>query len=186
MILTKNHRRRFINADVPPPHNDNTGFGHEVFQITLKNSEKYVLDIAGAQYGQFTPVMPWDVYAQSHVKDVVRSLDFGSTRERMTSSIYCNGSTDIQLIETFNKLLSESMNARIKEWQDTNIKLPAMLKLSEQAHLQKRSEFFETLNGAVDEAKLAIHGASLGRARGPVTEAMFEQWLGTGTALHGA
>ena len=102
MILTKNHRRRFINADVPPPHNDNTGFGHEVFQITLKNSEKYVLDIAGAQYGQFTPFMPCDVYAQSHVKDVVRSLDFGSTRERMTSSIYCNGSTDIHLMQAVN------------------------------------------------------------------------------------
>ena len=160
MVLTKNHRRRFINVDVPPSHgNDNTAYGHEVLRITLNNSEKYALDIAGAQYGQLTPIMPWDIYAQSHVEDLVRSLDFGSTRERMTSSMYCNGSTDIHLQKNFNKLLSESMDAMIKEWQDSNITLPAMLKLSEQAHLQKRSEFFKFLDGEIDKAKLAIHGA---------------------------
>ena len=187
LVSTKNHRRRFINAGITAPNNnDNTKYGHEVIQVTLKNGEKYVLDLAGAQYGQFTTVIPWETYLQSHVKDVIHCREFGSTRERITSPIYCNGSTHIQLKKNFNKLLSTSMDAKIKEWHDSNITLPAMLKLSEQKLLQKRGDFFSFLDGELDKAKQSIQGTLSGRARGPATEALLEQWLRKGTFRRGS
>lgn len=35
---------------------------HEVYRVTLKTGEEYVLDITGAQYGFDQVVMPWDEY----------------------------------------------------------------------------------------------------------------------------
>lgn len=185
-VSTKNQRRRFINVDIPAPYdNDNTKYGHEVIQVTLKNNDKYALDIAGAQYGQFNIVIPWDVYVQSYVEDVLRYNDFGATHERITSPIYCNGNTDIQLKKNFKKLLSESMDDNIKEWQEANITLPAMLKLAEQAHFQKRNEFYAFLDGELDKAKLSIQEKFSGRARGRATDALLEQWLRKGTSRRG-
>ncbi|KAL9132190.1 MAG: hypothetical protein Q9175_006578 [Cornicularia normoerica] len=69
------------------------------------------------------------------VRDVVKFLDFGATRERTTSPTYCNGSMAVQMKKNFSKLISESMDAKIKEWQDPNSTLPAMLNLSVQEHL---------------------------------------------------
>lgn len=83
LVSTKDHRRRFINVDLAAPYDNDstsTAYGHEVFQVALKDNEKCALDIADAQYGQFTFLFPWDVYAESHVKDCIRRLDFGSTR----------------------------------------------------------------------------------------------------------
>ena len=177
-ILTKNHRRSFIKVGIPAPYdNDSTKYGHKVIQVTLKDSEKYVLEIAGAQYGQFAPVIPLDLYVASHAKDMVRQLEIGSTRERITSPTYCNGSTDMQLKKTFNKFLSETMDAKIEEWQRSNMTLPAMLKLPGQAHLEKRSVFLAYLNGELGKAKLCIQGKLSGRARGPITGALLDQWL---------
>lgn len=176
VVSTKNHRRSFINVDIRTPM-DNTKYGHEVIQVTLKNGEKYALDIAGAQYGQFNTVTPWDLYVRLHVKNVLRRHDFGSTHARMTSPLYCDGNTDIQLKKNFNKLLSESMNAKIKEWQNSGITLPTMLRFPEQVHLQKRDEFFAFLDGELGKAKLVILGKLSGRAREPATDALFKQWL---------
>lgn len=181
-VLTNNHRRGFINGDVPAPYDtDSTGYGHEVSQVTLKNSEKYALDAAGAQHGQFAPVILWDLYVQSHAKDVIRQFKFGSTRERITSPTYCDGSTDIHLRKTFNKFLSESMDAKIQEWQDSNIALPSVLKLPEQAQLQKRSVSLAFLDGELEKAKLSVQGNLSGRAKGPAIEASVEGLLSIST-----
>lgn len=176
VVSTKNHRRSFINVDIQAPI-DNTKYGHEVIQVTLKNGEKYALDIAGAQYGQFSTVIPWDLYVRSYVKKVLRRHDFGSTHSRMTSPLYCDGSTDIQLKKNFNKLLSESMDAKIEEWQCSGMMLLAMLRLPEQEHLQRRDDLFAFLDGELDKAKLDILGKLSGRVREPATDALFKQWL---------
>ena len=176
VVSTKNHRRNFVDIDTRAPI-DNTKYGHEVIQVTLKNGENYALDIAGAQYGQFNTVIPWDVYVRSHVKNVLRHNYFGSTRDRLTSPLYCNGSTDIQLKKNFNKLLSESMDAKVKEWQYSRITLPAMLRLPEEVHLQKRGDLFAFLDCGLDKTKLEIMGKLSGRAREPATDALFKQWL---------
>ena len=174
VVSTKDHRRSFINVDIRAPL-DNTKYGHEVIQVTLESGERYALDIAGAQYGQFNTVIPWDIYVRNHVKNVLRRHDFGSTHARMTSPIYCDGSTDIQLKKNFNKLLSESLNVNIKEWQYSGITLPAVLRLPEQAHLQERDDLFAFLNGELNKAKLEILGKLSSRVREPATDALFKQ-----------
>lgn len=176
VVSTKNHRRSFINVDIRAAL-DNTKYGHEIIQVTLKSGEKYALDIAGAQYGQFNAVIPWDLYVRFHVKNVLRRHDFGSTHRRMTSPMYCDGNTDIQLKKNFNKLLSESMNAKIKEWQYSGVTLPAMLRPPEQVHLQKRGDLFAFLDGELNKSKLEILRKLSGRAREPATDALFKQWL---------
>ena len=49
---------------------------HEVLQITMNNSEKYVLDIAGAQFGLYAPIVPFQQYVDSHVREINGYKDF--------------------------------------------------------------------------------------------------------------
>ena len=81
------------------------------------------------------------------------------------------------LEENFNKLLSKSMNAKIKEWQNSDITLPAMPRLPEQVHLQKRDDLVASLDGEHNKAKPEIQGELSRRAREPATDALFKQWL---------
>lgn len=49
---------------------------HEVLQITMNNSEKYVLDIAGAQFGLYAPIVPFQQYVDSHVREIKGYKEF--------------------------------------------------------------------------------------------------------------
>lgn len=73
------------------------------------------------------------------------------------------------------------MDAKIQEWQDSNIALPSVLKLPEQAHLQKRSVFLAFLYGELEKAKLSVQEKLSGRAKGPATEASVEELVSIST-----
>ena len=50
--------------------------GHRLLIITLTNGEEYAIDVAGAQFGLYTTIMPWTEYEQKYVDWVVARKDF--------------------------------------------------------------------------------------------------------------
>jgi hypothetical protein len=45
---------------------------HEVLKVTLKDGgEQYALDLAGAQYGYYAPVIPWEEYVEARVENFI-------------------------------------------------------------------------------------------------------------------
>jgi hypothetical protein len=50
---------------------DDTEYKHAVSKVALKKSgEECALDLMGAQYGLFEPIMPWSEYAASLVERI--------------------------------------------------------------------------------------------------------------------
>lgn len=45
-------------------------FSHEVVSLTAKDDETYILDIAGAQHGQYRAIVPFDEYMASHASEL--------------------------------------------------------------------------------------------------------------------
>ena len=43
---------------------------HKVIQVTTSNYEKYFIDVAGAQFGLFAPIVPWDEYVSLHIREI--------------------------------------------------------------------------------------------------------------------
>ena len=48
---------------------------HKVYKVTTNNSESYALDIAGAQFGIHTAVVPWQRYIDLYVRELQSSED---------------------------------------------------------------------------------------------------------------
>ena len=48
---------------------------HKVLTATTNNGESYALDLAGAQFGLYTAVVPWKQYIDLHVRRVQSSED---------------------------------------------------------------------------------------------------------------
>lgn len=43
---------------------------HRVFQITTLSGERYILDVAGAQFGLFAAIVPGDQYIRDNVRQI--------------------------------------------------------------------------------------------------------------------
>lgn len=43
---------------------------HKVVQITAFSGERYVLDVAGAQFGLFAALVPWNEYIRDNVLEI--------------------------------------------------------------------------------------------------------------------
>ena len=52
---------------------------HRVLKATTSNGESYALDVAGAQFGLYTAVVPWRKYVDLHVWEVQSSEDITIT-----------------------------------------------------------------------------------------------------------
>ena len=48
---------------------------HKVIKATTSNGESYALDVAGAQFGLHTVVVPWKRYVDLHVCEIQSSED---------------------------------------------------------------------------------------------------------------
>lgn len=60
LVLVGVDANKFIDTDV---------YQHELLQITLKNKGGvYALDLTGAQYGYFEPVIAWEEYAATRIE----------------------------------------------------------------------------------------------------------------------
>lgn len=52
---------------------------HPLWKVTLKDGLSYSLDLTGAQYGHFNPVIPWGEYTQTRCnreKTVIHGSSF--------------------------------------------------------------------------------------------------------------
>lgn len=83
---------------------DKTQYQNHVLLITLENKDEYIVDLTGAQYGQFEAVVPLKKYAQSfvaifgEVSEFVRmyaqqaiGIDAGWYSERQTAALEMMG-----------------------------------------------------------------------------------------------
>ncbi|KAE9380047.1 hypothetical protein N431DRAFT_315648, partial [Stipitochalara longipes BDJ] len=67
-VEPQNHKRQVINLDHQPEQSQG-GFKayHDILKVEIKNGEVYALDLAGAQFGYYDPITPWEEYATTRV-----------------------------------------------------------------------------------------------------------------------
>ncbi|KAH6663159.1 hypothetical protein B0J14DRAFT_662149 [Halenospora varia] len=58
---------------------DDRPYEHRVVKLCAKNGEEYALDLTGAQWGYFEPIMPWKTYQLSRIFRVTREVKLVKT-----------------------------------------------------------------------------------------------------------
>ncbi|KAK0507517.1 hypothetical protein JMJ35_010040 [Cladonia borealis] len=140
--FTKNNRFRLMRAyntgDV-----DVTDYSHNVIRITLKNGDKYIMDLTGAQYGWQETVTPCDMYQQAKIRQIREVLPFWGTRQFCKERAEKTGEM-AQWQHDIDVDFETVLNDLLKSWQQGNMLLETL-----EAGLQSYKKFM-TENGAFD------------------------------------
>ena len=123
---------------------DKTDYLHSVIRITLKNGDKYILDLTGAQYGWQETVTPYNIYQQAKVRQIKKVLPFGYTRqscqeeaENMAGKEKWHHDVDVGF--------EIELNDVIESWQQGNMSLSALLRLPDDQFEKQQAGLLETL-----------------------------------------
>jgi hypothetical protein len=110
---------------------DNAEYDHNVLEITLKHGgEKYVLDLASAQYGYYDPVVLWMPYAQARVgRFLIQRPEFDYFGGQRAMHLAMRGGTDQnqKMYAIVNGECSQALKCGALEWEaEAGMKVRAM------------------------------------------------------------
>ena len=157
VYFTQNTRLRLMQAYIIDRTSnecgvDETDYAHSVIRITLKNGDKYILDLTGAQYGWKEILTPYNQYRQSKVRQIKEVLSFGGTRQYCKQRAEKSGGmaqwqhlTDIGFESTVNDIM--------KLWQQWNMPLTTLLKLPDDQFQQQQAGLLEMLEAGMQKYK---------------------------------
>ncbi len=118
------------------------GTHHAVIRVTLRSGKSYALDITGAHYGHYEPVVPWDSYMDLRVQQIAHSSKFGGWQSLLYGKVWGSETTEYGIRELY-KAFTLQLNAAMADWQNDNLALSAMLKSPKDAFKRKQSEFIK-------------------------------------------
>ncbi|KAK5163940.1 uncharacterized protein LTR77_010335 [Saxophila tyrrhenica] len=141
-------------------------YGHDTFYLPLKTGETYVLDLAGAQYGQYRSVVPYRFYKETYCDHAPEFRPFGTAagqRHILDAALkgQCKlfGADELQKGDPRVKLmldyLSRLINLTIEDWEVTKATSLAVL-------FNKRQELYHAESKHVKEGILSNISAWMG------------------------
>lgn len=111
---------------------DESKFRHEVIKVTLSDRSKYIVDLAGAQYGQLQVIMPCEEYHSKYVTELCKEHAHGHQAEWFRARVA--GSLDHEMPPTTDMRvpliqdeIAKCLDAAVKEWETENKSTVAQL-----------------------------------------------------------
>lgn len=128
-----------------PPVIDGTDYAHTIIRVTTMNGETYALDMAGAQYGWYEPVTPWQSYNTSRVREIKDVVPFGGTR------VFCKTRADNtggqhKWVHGIKEGFAKSVDEAVEWWQRRNIPSSDLLRLPEHEFQKRRGSLIDTVD----------------------------------------
>jgi hypothetical protein len=147
------NRKRHLVLVTHDGAEDKTDYEHTVLKVKLQhNDERYILDLTGAQYGFFEPIVPASQYETLNVKTYITTFggdDFGETKKTVVTWSKYKGvvGSSIELNAMISKCLMKGAEAWEKEHSMT---ISMLLRL-------KDDEFEERREGLITKIDLWVN-----------------------------
>ena len=155
----KGHRRRVTIVDEEGYHDDNTAYKHSIVAATLHNGERYAIDITGPQYGHYDPVVPWDLYKASRVREVLTACPLRDVEQSQKAAGSKAGGVGAP--KTPEELFAEVFVAAAKSWQVRNGPLDGMMRMREETFRKRQAGLVDFIDGEVARMKKAMGAEEL-------------------------
>jgi hypothetical protein len=137
---------------------------HEILKLTLRSGEIFAVDLSGAQYGYHEPVIGWDEYKQTRVREIEKSYpapkplgildveDYSLAKSyAIFQKIRSQGPKPPQ-IGVHGDVL-EMMNFWMLEWQfEGRFGIKGLWKLTEKKFLQKQGNLIDFVDWKLYDA----------------------------------
>ncbi|KAK0111684.1 autophagy protein 6 [Cadophora gregata] len=134
---------------------------HMVWSLKLDGSnETYIVDITGAQFGMYKPVMPWDHYRQYHILEDPTLLKFRSNGTFLANANVRYGAqtgkrtdqSELSLSHLVYATISEALMRKLLAWEKDTVILKDMLSTAKTSEFEKmRDELVEAISMGLKE-----------------------------------
>jgi hypothetical protein len=126
---------------------------HSILKLTLKNGGgEYALDLAGAQYGYFDPVVPFSEYKSLRVQDIESFNEFGYTKKRLLD--LPNLKPTYLETSRMHASIRHAIKGGTMEFEDLEgMKESSLLKLPKEEFEQKRKALLLHVKKSVENAR---------------------------------
>ena len=141
--FTKNTRVRLMQA-YNTGRVDATDYLHSVVRITLKNGDKCILDLTGAQYGWQEIVTPYHIYQQSKIRLIKEILPFGGIRQFCKERAENTGGM-AKWHHSVDTGFETVLNGILQLWQQRNMSLSTLLRLPDDQFRVQQAGLLEML-----------------------------------------
>ena len=153
---------------------DTTDYKHTILRVTMKNREKYVLDMTGAQYGWYEAVTPWPVYNASRVRSFTEVLPFGSARDFLKArAVKCGGQW--QWIRSIKDQFAEVVDRIVVRWQKDHISLTELLRLPEHDFQKNQASLVDAVEELLQRHKKFLEAQGIFNVSGGSKEGALDR-----------
>lgn len=153
LYFTQNTRLRLMQAyNTDPTSNtrnfDATDYPHSIIRLTLKNGDRFVLDLTGAQYGWQEILTPYDQYRQSKIRQIKEVLPFGGARRFCKERAEKSGGT-AKWHHQADIGFETALNVQLNRWQQQNMSLTTLLKLPNDLFVRQQAGLLDMLEAGM-------------------------------------
>lgn len=152
-ILTFRHRAN----DPSTPIFDTV---HHILRVTLKDGSVWAVDVAGAQYGQHSPVVPFAQYARDSIAKILATRPFGTSFRNIHDPVSTRNPGNpgnillmLQLSQTLEHHIDE-----LAEWEHHHVAIPGLLKAKREAYQSLKTALVAHLATQARESLKHIQG----------------------------
>ena len=118
----------------------------------MKDGNSYVLDMTGAQYGWHEPVMPWQLYNTSRVREINDVRPFGGTTLYWKSKTTKLGGL-FQWSVGIAEFFAEEVDGAVVWWQRHNMSVGDLLRLPEHGFLKNKASLLSCVDDILQRSK---------------------------------
>ncbi|MCJ1464852.1 hypothetical protein MMC07_003467 [Pseudocyphellaria aurata] len=137
VVEPKNCRLRLIVV-TPDGKQDLRHISHELFRVTNRNGEMFALDVTGAQYGYYEPVVPWVIYQRERIASINKIVAFGDV-PKFTIFRTCRD----ELYDEILRCARPALTNALRNWQSRNdLALNRLLTFADADFVRTRDELF--------------------------------------------
>ena len=141
-------------------NNDPTPYPPEILRIQLRNSERFAIDMSGAQFGWYEPVLPWDTYihlrlgGKSNRVTAINPFGYGLHRANNIAKMPDLPWNPWPSVTSFNLSFAETANSATEEWsgREKFRTLSDILRLPEVEFVDKKEELCQAVSKSLSAA----------------------------------
>jgi len=129
---------------------------HSIIKITLiYGGESYALDLTGAQYGYFDPIMPWSEYLTTRVLSIRSNKSpqtFGKSKEWHPREIREREKDIVWAVMHLNSVASKTTMDTILAWgKDKRVTVQEMLRQPLQTYMAIQGDLIASVAKTVED-----------------------------------
>lgn len=153
---------------------DGADYTHTIIRVTMKNGEKYTLDMSGAQYGWHECITPWQLYKSSRVRKVKEVVPFGHIKVFCKTRASKMGKKQ-EWCHGIKGNFATSMDEAVAWWQRSNISSTDLLRLPEDEFQKSQASLLRCVDELLQRYKVFQESKGALDVRGDLTHEAYDR-----------